>query len=441
MRQNLDKLWRAVYPDGGACPSVDPRHIQVRVSAALDGASRERSILMKKRLYALAVCAALAAALMGTAFAVYCQNTALTYFSGDTALIEPAVQVVDKTLEGGGFRVHIDSVLSDSHSTVLGITVEAITGEARDLLNGEEQPLRVIGGILRYRRERKESAAFSEFSKEVLSARTDTARSYSIHLGGVGAPNILHISIAGSPEKEIVLELEDKLESLTVTDEPVFDGNDSFIRSCTLNAAGLALEVQYAQPVTADRIVPFCFRMADGSLKTLNQILDIPTLPNLSHLPNAGENVYRHTVSFHTLIDPLTVSGVLMNGKEYSFLTQERVPAEIPESMLPFLTPFLERDEVFHFSAADVCRHIGASLERNGEEYVIRYLDIVLTVTPGETGVLVNGEPQTMKYPPLLEGENLLLAGSFFRLLSLRGVMYFPATAPVHSPECWLVTP
>lgn len=441
MRQHLDRLWRAVYPDGGACPSVDPRNIQARVSAALDGETRERSILMKKRLYTIAVCAALAAALMGTAFAVYYRNNALTFFSGDTALIEPAVQAVDETLEGGGFRVHIDSVLSDSHSTVLGVTVEALTDEARDLLNREGQPLRPITGLLRYRPERRESAAFSGFTREVLSERTDTARSYSIYLDGVGAPDTLHVSLAGSPEKEIILELEDKLESLTVTDEPVFDENDYFIRSCTLNAAGLALEVQYTRPVTGDRIVEFCFRMADGSLKTLNQILDIPTQLNRSRLPDAGENVYRHTVIFHTLIDPLTVSGVLMNGKEYSFLTGEAVPAEIPETMRPFLTPFLERGDIFHFSAADVCRHIGACLERNGAQYIIRYLDTTLTVPPGQTGILVNGEPQTMEHPPLLEGEELLLPGSFFRLLSLRGTMFFPTPAPVHAPECWLVTP
>ena len=88
MRQNLDKLWGAVYPGGRETPSIRPGTIKRRVHAALDAALPERKRTMRQHLRLAAVCAAVLAVLAGTALAAYRHYTALQYFQGDVALRE-----------------------------------------------------------------------------------------------------------------------------------------------------------------------------------------------------------------------------------------------------------------------------------------------------------------------------------------------------------------
>ena len=154
------------------------------------------------------------------------------------------------------------------------------------------------------------------------------------------------------------------------------------------------------------------------------------------------ENTYLYTATFRTLIDPLQISGILMNGMEYSFIDSDYIaPAEVPSTMRPFLTPFVEVNDVFYFLAYDVCEHIGASIEKDGEQYTIRYLDKTLSLTPENRAATLNGELYDLDHPATYENNNLIFSGELFTLLGLESSMYYPENGPVHAPENWLVTP
>ena len=90
-----------------------------------------------KRLRVLPICAIVTALLICTAFAIYYANTALTYFNGDTTLIEPDVQAVDEVQKQGEYMLNVDSILSDAHNTVIGLTIEALTDDAAAKLINE----------------------------------------------------------------------------------------------------------------------------------------------------------------------------------------------------------------------------------------------------------------------------------------------------------------
>lgn len=396
--------------------------------------------LKAKRIRIAVVCAAAAMLLACTALAVYYANTVLAYFNGDTALIEPAVQVVDKVMEQGEYKIFVDSTLSDAHSTVVGLTIEALTDEAAAALNSDSfRPT----GILRFESERTDTAAVAVTYTAVPAEKDSVRRSFSIRLEGIGAPNALRIHLAGdNNEKEIVLALEKQIESLSVAAESNSENSDYFIRSCVLNATGVKLDVEFAETVRGDKIIEIYFRMADGSLKTLSQLCGTASEMDCQRIDKAPGNVYRYIKTFPVLIDPLSVAGVVMNGMEYSFLNSEyTAPAEVPETMRPFLTPFVEADDVFCFFADDVCGHIGASIEKNGGQYTIRYLGRVLAFSPEDVTVTVDGKMYNLEYPATYKDKELVLSSEFFALLGLENTMYYPELGPVHAPENWLVAP
>lgn len=444
MRQNLDKLWAEIYPGGGPGPAANPAEIKRRVNAALDAVPSERNRHMRYKLRFAAVCAVLAAALAGTALAAYRHYTALQYFQGDLTVVAPAVQPLDHTLENGSYRIHVDSVLAGSHSTVIGLTIEALTDEALSRLNsGEFFPTRVVGFQAEYQDQSAISLTYTGGQPE----DSGSVRSFSVRLNGVGAPNTLYVYLRGStPETGFPLALDHPLESLSVRSDVPLEGREWVVRSCTLNAMEISMEVQFAAPYTGGEIVECCFRMADGSLKTLPQLKGTAscfTAQTLMAGSDSAAPTYRLSAVFRTPIDPLSVQSVLINGMEYPFLDPEgAAPAEIPETMRPFLIPFMEREQCFYLSAAGLCGHIGGALEREGDAFTVRCLDKTLTVTPGSASARLNGAELELACPPRLEGDGLLLAREQVELLGLSCSMYYPDSGgPVRAPEYWLITP
>lgn len=442
MKSSYEKLWDELGPRGIACPAAHCADINQRVGAALDADPSERRRNMRHKFRMAAVLAAALLSLAGTALAIYQHYTALDFFNGDTALIEPAVQPFDATLENESYRIRVDSILADSNQTVLGLCVEALTEEARLALDDAGF---LLTSVLRITPEIKGGRSICLSSTALQPEGTATPHSFSVHLRGAGAPNTLRLYFKdGSPDGGIALSLEKPLEGLSIESGLPLEGREQVVRSCTLNAIGISLDVQFARPVNGNRIVEFCFRMADGSLKTLSQLNDKATsFDSIQSIESEDALTFRYSSTFRTPIDPTSVTGVLMNGMEYSFPDPESAtPAEIPATMRPFLTPYLERNGSRYFSASDVCHHIGAALERDGQVFTIRYLEHVLTLSPGKSGGMRDGTQLPAAFAPVLEGDDLLLSSDLFQPLGLCGSMYYPdGSGPAHAPDSWLVTP
>lgn len=429
MRQNLNKLWNEMYSDGSMCPSVDPAAIKRRVNAALDVSAPERKSFMRKRVYMIAVAAALIAALAGTALAVYYRKTALSYFDGDTSQIEPAVQQVDQTSEQGSYRLHVDSVLSDAHNTILGLTLEAVDEDSQGALWAEDF---VLLHVVMFEAEQANSLTYLPTFRETSSESGSSQRCFSIRLTGIGAPNTLHIYLAGEPkESGITLALVEQLKSLTATAEEPTGEEEYYIRSCLLNEIGIILTVDFREQVRGDKIVELYFRTADGSIKTLSQIAGSRMYPYAESIPGTDDLEFSYKYSFVTPIDLLSVSGVIMNGKEYSFLEPNKVePVEVPQTLRPFLTPFAEKEDRFWANLSDVCRHLGAEMEIGDEICVVRYLDRVVTISLKDDNVYFDGK------------DIFVSSNEIWDAFALNISMYYPQMGgPVQAPKDWLIMP
>ena len=377
---------------------------------------------------------------VGTIYAYNYLKSALIYHEGKVELIEPAVQVVDETIQEKKYIIHVDSVLTDAHSTIVGLTLEAKSNEAKEELNSQEFDIREI---LRFDYEIANTTIVSMTCVSADVADNDAMRSFAVRFDGIEVPNTLSIYLVGQVDDAIALSIENKIDDLSVIAKPLEENTDYFIQSCNLNATRVEYEVTFAEPVQGDKIIEIYFRMADGSLKTLPQLAGNTAERMCWTVTDATPNTYRYTENFETLIEPLSVRGVVMNGMEYSFLDDEyAVPVEIPDSMRPFTTPFIENNEVFYFYAGDVCEHIGASLEGKGENYIINYLGRTIEFRLNDDRILVDGEERILTAKATFNGQDLVLPRDYFSILGVRDTMYYPLRGgSVQAPDSWLVIP
>lgn len=396
-----------------------------------------------KRFRPVLVCAALLAVLTLTGFAVYYANSVLLLFHGDPSLVEPYIQSIDETSEKGEYRVTVDSVLADAHSTVIGITVEALTNDAGIALNSNDfNPAR----IMQFNPKSVDSTVIGVTYAASPAEANLNQRSFAIRLEGVGAPNVVELSLNDHAADPIVLEIDQQIESLSAEAERPTEIDGYFIRACTLNATGVDFDVEFANQPTVNsptNIIEIYFRMSDGSLKTLTQLCGKPAGFGNRKITGDPAPAYRYTENFSSLIDPLSVTGVVMNGREYSFIDPEyNTSIDIPDTMRPFLTEFIEIDDTFYFLANDVCKHIGALIQKADNQYTIQYLGREYVFSTEETTATVDGQVCELgAVPVILEDGELALSGNWFSLLGLSSEMYYSDWEIVRAPDYWLVTP
>ena len=132
-----------------------------------------------------------------------------------------------------------------------------------------------------------------------------------------------------------------------------------------------------------------------------------------------------------------------MNGVEYSFDDGDHHnEVDIPETLRPFLSAFIEKISTFYVNAYDVCEKLGATIKNDDGNYAIRYLNNTIEFSLGEYKLYLNGEERDMGGAvAMLDGDELLLPCRYIDSLGARISMYYPEKGRVHPPEEWLITP
>lgn len=154
-----------------------------------------------------------------TVFAYYYFKSVFLYFDGNTELIEQDIQVIDETVEEVQYKVHVDSLLADSYSTILGLSIEALSDEAASTLFSQEFDVR---DILCFDYEGADASFISMSCK--ASDRTDgeTIRNFAIRLDGLGAPNTIRLYLKNDESCAIELNIDQPVEMLSATALPEY---------------------------------------------------------------------------------------------------------------------------------------------------------------------------------------------------------------------------
>lgn len=400
---------------------------------------KKRERFTPKAIRIAIACLALALMPTVTVLAYNYFKSVFLYFDGDTELIEQDIQTIDEKVEEVQYKVHVDSLLADSYSTILGLSIEALTDESASTLFSEEFDVR---DILCFDYEGTDASFISMTCK--ASDRTDgeSIRNFAIRLDGLGAPNTIRLYLKNDESSAIELNIDKPVEMLSATALPEYKQDDYFISSCELSATQITYEIIYDESVQGDKIVEIYFRKADGSLITLQQLAGNETEIKLWYEGEPEDNIYRYTQPFQTLINPLSIVGVVMNGVEYSFVNDDySTEVDIPESLKPFLSSFVERNNTFYVSANDVCEKLGATIEQTVGKYTIGYLDNTMVFSIDDKKIQVNGEEKSMDSSAIFDGDELLIPSTYVDCLGVRIMMYYSERGNVQSPKEWLITP
>ena len=223
---------------------------------------------------------------------------------------------------------------------------------------------------------------------------------------------------------------------------PEYKNDDYFICSCEVSATQISYVVEFDELVEGDRIVEIYFRKADGSLVTLQQLAGNVTEIKFWHEGDPDFKRYRYTQDFSSMINLSSIVAVVMNGVEYSFVDDYHNEVDIPETLRPFLSTFIEKNNTFYVNAYDVCEKLGATIKNDDGDYAIRYLNNTIEFSLGEYKLYLNGEERDMGGAvAMLDGDELLLPSRYIDSLGARISMYYPEKGRVHPPEEWLITP
>lgn len=408
--------------------------------AEIKNRTHEKSGGSTKMIARVAVaCAALVLLPTITAYAYNHFKSVSLYYDGGTELIESEIQIVDETVQQENYRIHVDSVLADSYSTLLGFSIEALTEEAKVELEKSEFDIREL---ISFDYEGMDATLVSMTCKSSEMGSEGRLRSFAVRLDGFGAPNKLRLYMQNQKDSAVEINVDDQVETLMVTAVSVGQSDEYFIRSCKLSATGISFDLVYKEPVQGDHLMEIYFRKANGDLITLPQLAGNDTEIKIWQLEDDNPNAYRYTQAFSSLINPLSITGVVMNGVEYSFISEEHTTdVNIPDTLRPFLSPFVEMNDTFYVYADSICKKIGASLEKNGDMYILRYLDNTIELSVGDKRIGVNGEEQITNGSAAFKGQSLLLPSEYISNLGVRISMFYPKRGRVQAPEYWLITP
>lgn len=400
---------------------------------------KKRERYTTKAIRIAIACLALVFMPVVTVFAYNYFKSVFLYFDGDTELIDQDIQVIDEMVEETQYKVHVDSMLADSYTTILGLSIEASTDEAADELFSQEFDIREI---LCFDYEGVDASFISMSCKASERNGNEAVRNFAIRLDGLGAPNTFRIYLMNDEESAIELNIDKPVEMLSATALPEYKQDDYFISSCELSATQITYEIIFDEPVQGDKIVEIYFRKADGSLITLQQLAGNETEIKLWYEGEPEDNTYRYTQPFGTLINPLSIVGVVMNGVEYSFVDGGySTEVDIPESLKPFLSPFVERNNTFYVSANAVCEKMGTTIEFVDGKYTIKYMNNTMVFAIDDSMIFLNGEEKSMECSAMIDGEELLIPSIYIECLGVRITMYYPERGNVQPPKEWLIIP
>lgn len=431
MKSNYRRLWDAVLPGKRTCPELKAADISRRVAAALDAVPSERKRYMRHKLRVAAVCAAVLAALTGTALAVAGSwNVLNAYFEGDTA---PGAELVDdqpRVLQDGSYTLTVESSASDGSAALLLIRLDARTEEAAAFMRSDDFNGIDLWSVYPLVPEEDGSgdlvhpgASHTGYS-EVKELRTDTSSTWQldVDLAGLDARAVhirmgymeegLSLDLPLSPAQPVTLEIGASGAGLAWYD--VLEDSRVTLNSVSISPLSFHMDVAWETGGgrTEAPLPPVLFRMADGSLRTMGQTLQPIMQGNSVTWTNDGQTEYQGgwDLRFRSVQDLSQISGVVFWGREYLLDGGASTAVEVEAGLLPFEIPRVDpqlSESGYALPVRALCEGLGIPLQWDADAHTasMTYRGVTIVLTWGSTTALVDGQPVELKVPVFLVDE------------------------------------
>ncbi len=441
----IDRLWWATGGPG-VPPRVESRRIKARVNAALDADPSEREVYMKQKIRVVLLAAALTAAIAGSAMAAGEHWDVLSvFFRGDTAPAQNYVDSTARTIQDKNYAFTVESSVWDGTKVYTVVEITALSTEAKEFLydssfNGmdlfraktieyqqylEEHPEEEHSDGLPW----VESFGWGELDTEKEHTRrfrqtislTDNSSALLLGLGYM-EPG-LTVEIPAAPVPSLTVEVGAAgpgipeygvLESSTLTIDQVVLSP----LNCTILCPDAPIQRSYlCRPNLS-------FRMADGSIRTLNQMAAVTSsdfygedYDNQAGIRCQGTQFcYR----FREVQALDNIRSVIVYDMEYFVDGTQPAPVEHDPALDPFTLPVtggpLSEQIIASIPVRALTEALGGTCAWDPASGAVTcvYRGVTVVLCPGSETALVDGESVTMSAAPQVQDGVLVAVCTLF---------------------------
>lgn len=445
------ELWRDTVPTEAPCPPpLNPEDMVRRVNAALDGLPSERRPSMGQKFRFPIVLAAVLAVLAGAALAVAVHFDVLdAFFQGDTSSAEALVDREVRSISDKDYTLTIESSVSDDSSALLLVRVDALTEEAKNFMfsddfngmdtwsihpllpeenGGSSMPSSWSVGYSELEELRTESSTFWRFDVDLTGATA-----LRVRLGYMEDGAALEFNL--TPAESVTVDVD-----ATGPGAPTLDnsrGGDLTVHSVTLSPLTCQVEATIADPDREADPLLF-FLMQDGTLLTTGQ-----SLTSVSAQRIQGER-WSFLYRFQSVMDLSQLAAVVFDGTAYPLDGGKPYAVETDPKLYPFYLPLMDpitEEGGYILPVEALCQALGTSYEwdEEAQSATCTYRDITIVLTVGSSTALVDGKPEDLGEPVVLQDGTLAASWKLSEFWGLDTTAAFDKTQTERA--CWVVIP
>ncbi len=371
MKNRLEKLRNEVMPECREDVSyISSKDILNKVDEKLNAVPSERRIYMKQKfLKGIMIACAVTAAVGTTAMAMTDFDFLKYFFDGNTETLEEYVETPEKTVSDGNFSVSVDKIITSKYGAKLIVSVEAMTSEAKKIMDGEDFNL-IRDTYVNYTDDADDHFISGWSGSELDDYGTENVSVWEL---SIEAPDTnsdgeiirLEFSFLEGENNSIDVMLKSDVETLEYT-LPGQTYGEAVIK---ISPMSVIIERGVPENQYIDLYdVPAYFIMDDGSVKTMNQLFNIVS-SNLVR-EDGDFDIYEYYADARKVIDPSKITGCILDGLEYDFKdTANFKKADMSGLLTPFEVEAVYTNRCYRFGLEPFIKGIGAEKTNNGFMY------------------------------------------------------------------------
>ena len=418
MKNRLEKLRNEVMPECREDVSyISSKDILNKVDEKLNAVPSERRIYMKQKvLKGFAIACIVTAAMASSVFAMTNIDMLKHFFSGDTEVLEDYVSSPENYVSDGNFKIGLEQIITTKYSAKAIISVTALSDEGRRMLKDEE--LNVIGDTyVNYVDDSPEGHYINGMGgRELTEYKTADRSLWEISIEALntisdGEKVAMEFEFLDTKDNVIIFELNTDVE----TAEYVLPGQPYGSAKLKLNPMGAIIErgIPAGEEFELYDTSTY-FIMADGSVKTFNQLFDVSMA---SIMEEGGKyDMWECFADAREILDMSEFKKVIVDGIEYDLNNVNSYKKADESSLLkPFECEIMYKNDLYYFPLDEFLEGMGAK----ANEKVFVYCKDSYEITD-DGSMIKNGSEKYENTIDEIDGRKCIIAKSIDELFGMK---------------------
>ena len=391
-----------------------------------------------------------------TVFAAVNPDIIGEFFYGEAGIAAEQVQTPGRTASNGDFTLTAEKVLADEHNAMLIFSIEAHTDTAKAILQ-EGGADGMFAADCNIKKEEGSRLSYMGWGGRTLQEYSTADKQYvALDISNLENPDGETVQVYPNsvryPQLYVEVSLKSDLETVRVKLEARGECGGQRLTVEQVDITPLGLMATAAAPVALEKMPEgyLFFRMADGSIKTCNQLVNIVSKVSsqkcndpLYNDPEKG-SVITQSWRFLEVMEPDSIRGIVIGGKEYSLNGKEIGTAKIPQNCSQFeFTGAVICDGVMWAPVREFAEALGAQVtwDAASKTAVILSRGDTIKITAGADTLLFNGTSVQLFTPAVMKDGRLIISDDAFDEALRVGLERTNIDSDNPYDWTWIVTP